>query len=199
MKTFALNADLLRECNLPEAYWQLNPDTYTGDPTALDRVTAYVQRAAVAIDNSIGIYLNGPRHTQKTFLLTYALKMLLVRHFDVSYLSLDAATDLYFRERATFRELTFAPQFLGIDGINSPPENKGGGAPFVLDQIIRARKDRCRPTLLASIYAPNQLGSNYQSDVVGYVQHQCILIPTSMDPVKRDRQSRKMKEALNAD
>jgi DNA replication protein DnaC len=195
MKNLALNFDLLRDAAIPKAFWGLGAETYWGDKRALDLANNYIESCFKVSESGVSLVFAGPHASCKTFLVTYILRCLMVRRFDVKYSSLDQLTNRYFDKTEGLRleREVSAPDFLGLDGVDQTDK---GGAALVLDQILRYRKDHRLPVVLATSMKRDAFEQAFKPSTVEFVYNQCIWVDVKLDQIKKDAHFRLLKRVV---
>lgn len=192
MKELTLNVDLLRDSGIPKPYFNLGSDTYQGNREALKKIEKYVKKSFEALNERIGIFISGPRHTYKTFLATYALKCLLSQGYVASYTSLDKLTFKFFEkgQSSLFSSFVEEPDFLVIDNCDASGDK---GDALALETAIRLRKDEGNPIFIVSNLRLEAFEKRYREEAYDYVKNRTYQIDTSIDPARKDYLKRKAK------
>lgn len=190
-----LNADLLKDANIPKKFWQLGRDTYIGDKDSLMRVEKYVMKFESAYGDGVGLLLSGPTQSCKTFLATYALKCLLKRGMQVAYFSMDELFELYIGGDSAgdnflvkFRE----PHCVVIDGVGVTDVAKKGKR-NALEKVITLRSDNGSPYIICTDLEDNEaIRENYGEKIAAcvdsdLVEIECIASPELMKAKRNEK------------
>ena len=201
MKNLVLNTSLLAESGIPKPYWAMGADTYIGDKSALKKVDHYsCVKHKEAYTQGVGLLLQGPPQSAKTFLLTYCLKQLMLRGFDCYYVSLAESVDTFFDNALApeWRRHVSNADFLALDNVEITGQQKGTS--LVLGQVVRLRKDHKMPLLMATTLSIEDMAAvaKFDAATLSYISDELLPVATQADPMKADQLRRKRKEAFLA-
>jgi DNA replication protein DnaC len=152
-KNLSVSLDVLEESKIPQKYWHLSVDTYEGDKDALSEVSKYLKHVEENFENGQGLFIRGPLHSHKTFLLTYALKVLLSKDYDCRYLKIRELVDLMMASKIT--QLSRI-DYVALDNLDADVFNPA--ARMAVTHLINFRADEGKPTLFACSVDPGIYG-----------------------------------------
>src|SRR6185369_2230804 len=171
MRNLSLSSELLVESSIPSDFWELGCDTYWGDDEARKKVEKYVRDSEANLKKGLGLFITGNAYSCKTFLLTYALRLLMVKHYNVCYSKLFDLKEKFFKRDATqpFGHVAREGDYMGIDAIHEP----NNGTDLALDAVIQLRKDDRKPLLLVSDLDFDHFRQVYKRSTGFFVEAMC--------------------------
>jgi hypothetical protein len=152
--------------HIPKGYWTLGFDEYFGDPQAWKIAAEYLDNWKGHKDLGLGLeYYSPTQGTGKTFLVSWIAKQLIQRGEHVYYTRFREIMGLYDksadRREAEVDRLRYTP-VLVLDEVGvaiSDSQNHYFAVEF--EELIRARTDDNRVTLMTTNLTPEELDGEY--------------------------------------
>jgi DNA replication protein DnaC len=193
-ETKLLDADALREAEIPEAFWTYSVDTYIGSPTALKECDKFARQWKRASRNPLGLLIRGGPDSQKTFLAVYAALCVMLKGGKVRYVSLPDLVDKILRNEIRLREFIVEPDLLVLDNVNA---NITTFWPQALNRVLVARKDEGRGTIIVT-QIPNDIefAQVYGKGNQSLVNTLCVTVEAHADATKQQLIAHRRKAAL---
>lgn len=174
-------------CGIFSKWHNKKLEDFDNDPKAKKKVKKYVDKANLAIDRGVGIFLYGDNGTGKSHLLNTAFMELIEKRFTVRILQLSElvskyADAWYSDEASDDFALILKTQFLGIEEIGKEFRAKIRDADSknqdltitVLDSVIRYRLQNSLPTWFTSNLAPSAIKTKYSEDIFSMLKEHAI-------------------------
>lgn len=207
-----LNTDALIEARIPKRFWTLGADTFPGEPKILAQVSKYV-KTQLSIRNGAGLRFEGPPQSGKTFLATYALKLLMAHGMSATYFSLEDLADAYFSRldasTDSFRNRVLQADVACFDNVGM---TGNAGFAIALLRAVRLRSDELKPYFICTAFSPLQLLDVYgvrsvsetssnvaPGDLLSFFEQDLFTVQTSLPKHRVAALREKVKQAYRKD
>jgi hypothetical protein len=172
-----IDPTLLREANIPQAYWLKDFSTFTGSDETRELCKQYLINRNLNYKNGIGLFFRGDARNCKTFLATYVLKILLYYGYSGYYITHDT-----FLQMAVDHEVLSEiwhnvrhMQFLVFDDFDYNADLRLYKKALVM-RLVKDRLDSGKPLICCSRHTVKQLGQLYDARLERYLQDTLILV-----------------------
>lgn len=171
MRRVALTEAMLLRARLPKRYWDADiknvPDEFDHSST----VKTYVDKIRDVVPDGIGLLLFGPNNHGKSYIAASILKEAKSCGFSVLWIRAYEASDMFIdREMydldTSIQDAMSSVDLLVIDDLGKEHETRSGFEKGLFENLIRARSDNERSTIITSNVTPKELRIGYKPSMI---------------------------------
>ena len=161
-----LDAEMLEQADIPEAFWHFDIDTYAGSQRALKDCHTYCTQYREVLKHNTGLFIRGEADSQKTFLAVYVLKYMLSLGLTVRYVSMPDLVDKVMSNDIRLRDFLKLPSFVVIDNLSAESNSFYATA---LNRALTVRRDCGKPTICVTqlLFRPQERAGDQFAAIYG--------------------------------
>lgn len=171
IRRIELTEAMMIRARLPKRYWDADIANVPDEFGHSSMVKSFVGKIHEMVSDGIGLLLFGPNNHGKSYIAASTLKAAKSCGFSVLWIRAYEASDMLiaremYDTETSIQDAMSSVDLLVIDDLGKEHETKSGYEKGLFENLVRARSDNKRSTVITSNVTPQELKAGYKKSMI---------------------------------